>query len=128
MITTVSGPQKAELAAKAGADLVVNYREPGAVDEIRAFTADAGVDRVVEVALDTNLKLDLAVIANGARVSCYAAEPTDPALPVRACMNANLVLRLVLLYGLPPEAMAQAARDITDAWRRERAEQDEVKS
>ena len=115
VITTVSGPQKAELAAKAGADLVVNYREPGAVDEIRAFTADAGVDRVVEVALGANLKLDLAVVANGARIACYAAEPTDPAVPVRSCMNANLVLRFVLLYSMPPEAIAQAARDITDA-------------
>jgi len=115
VVTTVSGPDKAELAAKAGADLVVNYREPGAADEIRAFTADAGVDHVVEVALGANLKLDLAVIANGARIACYAAEPVDPALPVRACMNANVVLRFVLLYGVPREALAQAARDISAA-------------
>jgi NADPH:quinone reductase len=115
VVTTVSGPRKAELAAKAGADLVVNYREPGAEDEIRAFTADAGVDRVVEVALGANLKLDLAVTANGAGIACYAAEPDDPALPVRACMTANLVLRFMLLYSVPSQAMAQAARDITDA-------------
>jgi NADPH:quinone reductase len=67
------------------------------------------------VALSANLKLDLAVVANGARIACYAAEPTDPALPVRSCMNANLVLRFVLLYSMPSEAIAQAARDITDA-------------
>jgi NADPH:quinone reductase len=115
VITTVSGPEKAELAAKAGADLVVNYREPGGEDEIRAFTADAGVDHVVEVALGANLKLDLAVIANGARIACYAAEPVDPALPVRACMNANVVFRFVLLYTVPPEALALAARDVTAA-------------
>jgi NADPH2:quinone reductase len=115
VVTTVSGPQKAELAAKAGADLVVNYREPGAADEIRAFTADAGVDRVVEVALGANLKLDLAVIASGAQIACYAAEPDDPALPVRACMTANLVLRFMLLYTVPSQALAQAARDITAA-------------
>jgi NADPH:quinone reductase len=115
VITTVSGPQKAEQAAKAGADLVVNYRGPDAADEIRAFTADAGVDRVVEVALSTNLKLDLAVVGNGARIACYAAEADDPALPVRACMTANLMLRFVLLYSMPREAMIEAARDITDA-------------
>ena len=115
VITTVSGPQKAELAAKAGADLVVNYREADAAGEIRAFTGDAGVDHVVEVALGTNLKLDLAVIGNGAQIACYAAEPADPALPVRACMTANLVLRFVLLYNVPTEAMIRAARDITDA-------------
>jgi NADPH:quinone reductase len=115
VITTVSGPEKAELAAKAGADLVVNYREPGAEDQIRAFTADAGVDHVVEVALGANLKLDLAVIANDARIACYAAEPVDPALPVRACMNANVVFRFVLLYTVPREALARAARDVTAA-------------
>ena len=32
VVTTVSGPDKAELAKKTGADLVVNYREPSAVD------------------------------------------------------------------------------------------------
>jgi len=115
VITTVSGPEKAGLAARAGADLVVNYREPGAADEIRAFTADAGVDHVVEVALGANLELDLAVIANGARIACYAAEPVDPALPVRACMTANVVFRFVLLYTVPREALAQAARDVTAA-------------
>jgi NADPH:quinone reductase len=115
VITTVSGPQKAELAAKAGADLVVNYREPGAADEIRSFAGDAGVDRVVEVALGANLELDLATIAPEAQIVCYAAEATNPALPVRACMNANVLVRFVLLYGVPREALARAARDITAA-------------
>ena len=115
VITTVSGPQKAELAAKAGADLVVNYREPDAADQIRSFAGAGGVDHVVEVALGANLQLDLAVVAPGARIVCYAAEPADPVLPVRACMNANVVIRFVLLYGVPPEALDQAARDITAA-------------
>jgi NADPH:quinone reductase len=116
VVTTVSGPEKAELAAKAGADLIVNYREPGAADQIRSFAGAAGVYRVVEVALGANLELDLAVIARpDAGIVCYAAEPADPVLPVRACMNANVVLRFVLLYGVPPEALGQAARDISAA-------------
>ena len=45
----------------------------------------------------------------------YAAEPADPALPVRACMTANVTLRFVLLYGVPPAALGQAASDITTA-------------
>ena len=115
VVTTVSGPEKADLAAKAGADLVVNYRQPGAAGQIRSFAGAAGVDRVVEVALGANLQLDLAVIAPGARIVCYAAEPADPDLPVRACMNANVVLRFVLLYGVPADALGQAARDISAA-------------
>jgi NADPH2:quinone reductase len=116
VITTVSGPQKAELAAKAGADLVVNYREPGAADRISSFAGAGGVDHVVELALGANLQLDLAVVARpDARIVCYAAEATDPAIPVRACMNANVMLRFVLLYGVPHEAVEQAAKDITAA-------------
>src|SRR5260370_21995227 len=54
VVTTVSGPAKAELAAKAGADLVVNYREPNAADLIRDFAGEGRIDRVVEVALGAN--------------------------------------------------------------------------
>jgi NADPH:quinone reductase len=115
VVSTVSGPQKAELAAKAGADLVVNYREPDAADQIRSFAGPDGVDHVVELALGANLELDLAVLAPGARVVDYAAEPQNPVLPVRACMNANLVLRFVLLYGVPYDALDQAVTDITAA-------------
>jgi NADPH2:quinone reductase len=115
VITTVSGPAKAELAAKAGADLVVNYREPDAADQIASFAGVRGVDHVVEVALGANLSLDLAVTAPGGRIVCYAAEPADPVLPVRACMNANIVIRFVLLYGVAADALSQAAHDISAA-------------
>jgi NADPH2:quinone reductase len=116
VIATVSGPHKAELAAKAGADLVVNYREPGAADQISAFAGQGGVDHVVEVALGANLQLDLAVLRRpGGLIVTYAAEPADPVLPVRACMTANVMLRFVLLYGVPAEALGQAAQDISAA-------------
>ena len=113
VVTTVSGPEKSELASKAGADLVVNYKEAGAVEAIKAF---GPVDRVIELALRANLGLDLGVIAPGSEIVTYAAEPgPDPSLVVRACMNANVVLRFVLLYGVPAEALDRAAADITAA-------------
>jgi NADPH:quinone reductase len=113
VIATVSGSQKAALAEKAGADLVVNYRAADAADQVRAFAPS--VDRVVEVALGANLALDLAVARPGTTVVTYAAEAADPVLPVRACMTANVVLRFILLYGVPPGALDQAAEDITAA-------------
>jgi NADPH2:quinone reductase len=113
VITTVSGPQKAELATRAGADYVVNYRDADAADQIRSLALP--VDRVIELALGANLQLDLAVTRPHAHIVTYAAEPADPELPVRACMTANVTLRFVLLYGIPPAAFDQAARDITTA-------------
>jgi NADPH:quinone reductase len=112
VITTVSGPEKAELARNAGADLVVNYREPSASEEISSL---GPVDRVIEVALGANLQLDLAVIKPGSTIASYAADGPDPVLPVRACMTANVLLRFVLLYGVPAAALEQAAKDITAA-------------
>jgi NADPH:quinone reductase len=111
--TTVSGPQKAELARKAGADLVVNYREGGAADQLRAFAP--AMDRIVELALGANLELDLAVSGPSTHIVDYAAEPTDPVLPVRKCMSANVTLRFVLLYLLPAAAIDEAVTDITSA-------------
>jgi NADPH:quinone reductase len=113
VIATASGPEKAELARKAGAAHVVNYRDDDAADQIRAAAGPA--DRIIEVALGANLGLDLAVARPGSTVVSYAAEPTDPVLPVRACMTANLVLRFILLYGVPRDALDRAAADITAA-------------
>jgi len=113
VVTTVSSPEKAELAAKAGADLVVNYRDKDAIDQVKAFAPV--VDRVVEVALGANLELDLAVAGPSTVVVTYAAEAENPVLPVRACMTANVTLRFILLYGVPDAALGHAAADITAA-------------
>ena len=113
VITTVSGPEKAELAARAGADHVINYRDPDAADQIRALGRP--VDRVVELALGQNIALDLAVCRPHARIAVYAADGQDPVLPVRPCMTANVTLEFVLLYGVPRADLDQAAADITRA-------------
>jgi NADPH2:quinone reductase len=113
--TTVSNPEKAKLAARAGADLVVNYTEAGAANQIRAFAPR--FDRIVEVALGPNLELDLSVSGHETVVVTYAADGPDPVLPVRACMTANVTLRFILLYTVPEPALRQAADDITAALR-----------
>lgn len=115
VITTVSSQEKAELARAAGADVVLNYRDVEVAERLRA-EADR-VDRIVEVALGPNLSLDLAVSDADTVISVYAADGVDPVLPVRACMTANVRLRFILLYGVPPAAMAQAVGDVSAALR-----------
>jgi NADPH:quinone reductase len=110
---TVSGPEKAELAARAGADLVVNYREPDAAERLQSFAPK--MDRIVELALGANLELDLALSGPQTHIVDYAAEPSDPVLPVRRFMTANVTLRFVLLYAFPDPALDQAVADITAA-------------
>jgi NADPH2:quinone reductase len=113
VITTVSSSEKAALAEKAGADLVVNYRSADAIQRIHAFVP--AVDRVIELALGANLALDLAVAHPGTTIMTYAAEAADPVLPVRPCMTANIALKFMLLYTIPAAAREAAAADITAA-------------
>jgi NADPH2:quinone reductase len=111
--TTVSNKDKAALAAAAGADLVVNYHDDNAGEQLRRFASP--VDRIIEVNLGANLAVDLTLAGPATTVVTYAATADDPALPVRACMTANVTLRFVLLYGVPRTALVRAADEITAA-------------
>jgi NADPH:quinone reductase len=91
----------------------VNYRAADAVDQLRGFAPQ--MDRIVELALGANLELDLAVSGPRTHIVAYAAEAIDPVLPVRRCMNANVTLRFILMYGVPAGAADEAAADISRA-------------
>ncbi|WGL50450.1 NADPH:quinone reductase [Nocardioides sp. BP30] len=115
VITTVSSAEKGALAAAAGADHVVNYREEDPEAAIRRIAPD-GVDLVVEVAPAQNNDLDRAVIRNGGTIAIYANNGGDEmTLPLRATFSLNLRYQFVLLYGVAPELLAAAAEDITAA-------------
>jgi NADPH2:quinone reductase len=116
VIATVSSAAKAEHAKKAGADLVINYREADVAEAIMATTDGRGVDRIVEVAFGVNLPGIVATLRDDGIVSCYAsdADPT-PTLPFYPLMQKNAVLRWVYMYEISDAAFAQARDDIT-AW------------
>jgi NADPH2:quinone reductase len=114
VISTVSSPEKAALATAAGAHHVVNYRSGDPAGQIRA-AAPGGVDRIVEVALADNLALDVAVAAPHASIVTYAADAKQPTLTVRDLMTRNLVLRFMMLYTVPPDALAHAVADVSAA-------------
>lgn len=110
---TVSTPEKGELARRAGADRVVNYRDQDATGQLSTFSPR--FERIVEVAIGHNLEMDLALSGPETVVVAYAADGNDPVLPVRTCMSANVTLRFILLYGVPQPALAEAVRDISAA-------------
>ncbi|AEY85378.1 hypothetical protein SHJG_0096 [Streptomyces hygroscopicus subsp. jinggangensis 5008] len=113
MVTTVSGPEKAELAARAGADLVVNYRTDSAATEITGFST--GIDRVVEVAPAANWELNMAVCASGARIVVYSVDQPSLTVPLLPSLTTLVTIRFLLIYGAPPRALLDAARDVTTA-------------
>ncbi|MEZ5096695.1 MAG: NADPH:quinone reductase [Nocardioides sp.] len=114
VLATVSGPTKAELAGRAGAHHVVDYRHEDAAARIRQLAPD-GVDVVVEVAPVANADLDAAVIATGGTIAIYANDEATAAIPVRAHMLTNTRYQFVLLYTVVPDALEAAAAAVSEA-------------
>ena len=113
IVATVSNEEKARIARDAGADETVDYTAADAVERV----ADLGADRIVELSLGRNLALDLSAAAPHCSIASYANEGSNPELEVRKLMTPNIVLRFVLVYTMPREAIAHAATDITQALR-----------
>ncbi len=114
VIATVSSPEKAALAAKAGADHVINYRETDVAAEVMAATEGDGVDRIVEVAFGVNLPTTVAVLKDNGVVATYASDSAPmPALPFYPMMMKNALLRWVFMYKIPDAAVIQAFDDLS---------------
>ncbi|GIF42637.1 NADPH:quinone reductase [Actinoplanes xinjiangensis] len=115
VISTISGPEKARLAAAAGAHHTVNYRDGDPAAAIRAIAPD-GVDLVAEVALGANLALDLAVLRTRGTISTYANDGGKPVeLDVRQNMMLNTRFQFLVLYTVGRQALTAAAEDVAAA-------------
>ena len=111
--TTVSGAAKAALAAAAGADHVINYRDVDAATAIKKVAPD-GIDLVVEVAISANTQLNIDVVKPRASVASYANDRGGEfTLDVRQNMIKNLRYQFVLLYTVGDAALTAAVEDIT---------------
>jgi NADPH:quinone reductase len=114
VLTTVSSPEKAELAEAAGAHHVVNYRREDAAKGVRRAAPD-GVDVIVEVAAGANAALDASVIAPNGTVAIYASHPEDVTVQAGPAMRSNTRYQFVLVYTLSPQVKRQAVRDVEAA-------------
>ena len=115
VITTVSGPLKAQLAAAAGADHILDYTKQDVAQEIRKISP-SGVETIVEVAPVTNGLANGAVLANGGTLALYANDG-GAALPLGfiPLFLANARLQFVMAFGVNISAKTQAVQDISAA-------------
>ena len=115
VITTVSSPEKAQLAAAAGADHVIDYRQQDVVVEVRKI-APKGVDAIVEVNPAVNAAIDAQVLALHGAVAMYADDAgAEVTIPVRSQMLLNARWQFVLLYTEPARAKGFAVEDVNAA-------------
>lgn len=113
--TTVSTPDQADAARRAGADLVINRRSQDVSAIVKSATEQRGVDRIVDVCLQDNLETDMSCLADGGIISSYAVESaTDHlALPLLKAMIAGCTFRFVYIYTVPAAAKSAAVSAIT---------------
>ena len=115
VITTVSSPEKANLAARAGADHVIDYRQQDVAAETRAI-APHGVNTIVEVSPAVNAAIDAEVLARHGSVAVYATDGGSAMeLPVRPSMVPNVRWQFVLVYNAPEAWRAHAIDDVSAA-------------
>jgi NADPH2:quinone reductase len=114
VIATVSRDEQAVRAKDAGADVIVNYRQPDVVAKIReAAGGDAAVERIVEVNIGANILTDLAVLARNGIVSAYGSDSNmEPKLPFGGFLQKDATLQTLLIYEAPQSARDAAARDV----------------
>jgi NADPH2:quinone reductase len=115
VIATVSSPEKAQLAAAAGADHVIDYRRQDVVRDVRRI-ADGGLHTIVEVAAAQNAAVDAQLLASNGAVAIYAGTAGDElTVPIRPMMQVNARWQFVLLYTVPAAAKVNAVEDVAAA-------------
>jgi NADPH2:quinone reductase len=115
VITTVSGDRKAELARRAGAGAVINYRTDDVVAAVRQ-AAPGGVDIIVDVNAPANIDSDVQVLKPGGTIAIYAANPGESVtVPVRESMTKNVRYQFILTYTVTDEQKRNAVAAVSDA-------------
>lgn len=114
VIATVGSNEKKAIAKDSGADEVINYKSEDVADRVKEITQGEGVDRIVEVAFATNLKVNQEIIKpNGAIATYSSGESNNPEIPFLPFLLKNTLVRFVLVYAMPKQAHQAAAKDIT---------------
>ena len=100
VLATVSNPRKAELAAAAGADAVIDYRSGDVVERVREATHGAGVDRIIEVDVAANAALDVELLRSGGDCVVYGSGAARFELPFYPLILKNITLRPFIVFNL----------------------------
>jgi NADPH:quinone reductase len=114
VIATVSSPEKAALAAAAGADVVINYKAEDLKERAREAAGDSGIDRIIEVDFAANVAVDLDLVAPEGDVVVYGSG--SPHIPITffPLIVKNVRLRFFIVYHLTPPDRAAAIAGLNE--------------
>lgn len=119
VIATASDESKQAEAMRAGAEAVIDYRHEDVPQRVRALTAGAGVDHLVEVDFGGNLAATTELMKPYGTIAAYASMgDRTPALPFYPMQLRALSLMIVALFDLPAPLQATASTEVSQ-WLRE---------
>ena len=113
VIATVSSDEKAALAHSAGADATINYRTEDVAQRCLDLTGGTGVDRIVELDLAANLRIDLAAIRRDGEITVYGSGAPEIAVPFFPSILKNVRLQFFIVYNLSEPDRARAVDGVT---------------
>src|SRR5258708_3622356 len=111
VLTTVSSPEKANIAREAGADTTIDYKTENVGERVMALTK-GGVDAVIELDLTANAALLPGVLRPYGTAVVYGTGP-QVQIPGTFCLVNNITVKFMLVYELTADARTQAIEDIT---------------
>jgi len=116
VVATVGGDRQRALALTAGAHAVIDRNSDIRATVEKEFAGEARVDRVIEVALGTNLALDIACLRIGGSIIAFSSDGVpEPLLPFGPALYKDLRLRCLLVYLTPADELARAIDGVTRA-------------
>jgi NADPH2:quinone reductase len=119
VIATASDEAKQAEALRAGAEAVIDYRHEDVAQRVRALTAGAGVDHLVEVDFGGNLAATTELMKPYGTIAAYASMgDRTPALPFYPMQLRALSFMIVALFDLPAHLQATASAEVSQ-WLRE---------
>jgi NADPH2:quinone reductase len=105
VIAVVSSADKAAVARGAGAHEVVNYRDEDVSARVRALTAGAGADYIIEVDAAGNARRYGELLSFGGKVVIYGTNARDVPVPFGPMILGFVTLYFFIVYKLPPALM-----------------------
>jgi NADPH2:quinone reductase len=115
VITTVSSPEKAKAAQKAGADYSIDYKRENVGERVMELTGKRGVDAVLEMDLAANAKLLPGVLRPKGSVIVYGTGAAEATLPASFCLVNSIGLQFFLVYELDEVERSAAVSAINRA-------------
>ena len=121
IISTVSGKEKADMAAAAGADHIINYRTEDVTARVMELTGGEGVDRIFEVNFGANLPVSVEIIKEFGVITPYdSVGDPEPGYPFNRFQRKQVTIHhisaLNLREDLKTRALGYIAKEIKGGW------------